>query len=307
MRHALKHRIGDHWFFGTYHEPKAPQAGRRIGYFLINTGHAPRAGHGTLMARIADDLCERGAHVFRIDLPGCGDSPGEVPVKEESFWRYLQTGGFDEVTSELARTLAKQHRIDALVSAGMCGGGVVAIMVADRLPDLVVATLLMEPAFVISETERGKAAGGTEYSATRMPGAQKRLIKGLLPPASWRRALAGKSDYTAHLRTVRTLVSRTLRRARGEDLPADVNIVEVRAYRKMLSRGRPSLALNAEGSGTETVFLTVRDRALPKASRRSLTTCSIPRTNHTFTTPGADDVALDQILRWAHEHNLLHA
>ncbi len=315
MREAITYRGGEAVLFGTYHRPStgsdtAPalrggasaehsSAGtRRVGFLFLNTGHAPRAGHGAFIARLGDALAARGAHVFRFDFPGCGDSPGEVPALEDVFWRYLQTGGFDAVTAELIRWLTRTYQLESIVSSGMCGGGVVAIMAADRCPDEVAGLLLMEPAFTVATTTRGRIAGGAEYSSGRLVGATKQLRKSLLSPKSWWRALSGRSQYAHHIRTVRTWTSYLLRRMRGDDLPADFNRPQIAAYNRVLQR-RPALVLNATDSPTEAVYLTVHRQAVSQSTAKMITLRGIPRANHTFTTPGADDIAVERIMEWA--------
>jgi hypothetical protein len=49
----------------------------------------------------------------------------------------------------------------------------------------------------------------------------------------------------------------------------------------------------------------VHNQALPAKSLSQITLHKIPRTNHTFTTPEADDFAIAHIMRWVEAHGFV--
>ena len=42
---------------------------------------------------MADRLCARGYPVYRFDMPGLGDTDGDLPEYHETYWRYVEAGG----------------------------------------------------------------------------------------------------------------------------------------------------------------------------------------------------------------------
>jgi hypothetical protein len=94
MRHAVQLSIAAGHLFGTYHEQPAsgyrPEV--RPGLVLLSFGQQPRSWVGDLGVAIADRVALAGYPAFRFDMPGLGDSPGDLPVHLEVLWRDIQTG-----------------------------------------------------------------------------------------------------------------------------------------------------------------------------------------------------------------------
>ena len=126
----------------TEHVPLEPGG---LALLLLNFGHVARSGVGDLAARTGDALSAQGVTTLRVDLPGLGDTPGDIPADEAAFFRAVQRGDHAALAAELARDLRARSGARAVVVGGLCGGGVTAIYAADRAPSDVDGLLLIEP------------------------------------------------------------------------------------------------------------------------------------------------------------------
>jgi len=89
MRKCIQFELGGQWLRGTCHEPS--KSGR-VGLLFGNSGWLPRSGRGDLYAHLADALARDGYWTFRFDMPGLGDSDGDVPADPAELFNIFQTG-----------------------------------------------------------------------------------------------------------------------------------------------------------------------------------------------------------------------
>jgi pimeloyl-ACP methyl ester carboxylesterase len=87
----------------------------------------PRAAHGDAAVYWATSFAELGYPSFRVDLPGIGDSIGDVPTE---LLAYTTAGGYERVAAELADQIAARCELAGVVMLGQCGGGISAIFAA---------------------------------------------------------------------------------------------------------------------------------------------------------------------------------
>ena len=101
---------------GTYHRASNEQAGvqkpGRLGVIFLNSLSLPRTATGDSSAEWADALAECGYPCFRVDLPGLGDSEGDLPADLLS---YINGGGFAPAASSEPRTATCLRSISASV------------------------------------------------------------------------------------------------------------------------------------------------------------------------------------------------
>ena len=140
MREAISASHDGRLLHGTSHI--GPAAGD-VGILFINSGTLPRSSRGDLYAHLADALAERGFKSFRFDLPGLGDSQGEVPGEFVEFYEVVQEGAYADCIAALARDMRKRYGLKAIVLAGICGGAQTSVFAAAKNKGEGVAGLIL--------------------------------------------------------------------------------------------------------------------------------------------------------------------
>jgi hypothetical protein len=267
---------------GTVHAPKDAGPGR-VGFLLLNAGPAPRAGNSDLSVRLGDRLASLGAYAFRFDLPGLGDSEGELPERTSSFWREVQRGRNDVPALELGRKLKAAFQLSGLVGGGLCAGAITAIRAADRDPGVFSGLLLLEPSFRVEPESRASLTGET------------RLIRrGLL-------YLVAGGRVTRMLRPLRPLFLRCLAFEGGHSLPVDQDPELVECWRRTLARRVPTFLAMAQAGDREHPCRRILDE-LPPYRRRAVTDLTVAGSNHLFTWGDGLDAVLRGAARWAESY-----
>src|ERR1700735_785372 len=112
---------------GTYHPTPDPDGNSPIGVLFVSAGVAPRAAPGDSAVHWADSLAKLGFPAFRFDLPGLGDSDGDLSAKEIDFDSLVNEGAFGPVVSSVADQLADRFSLRGVVVIGHCAGAVTAL------------------------------------------------------------------------------------------------------------------------------------------------------------------------------------
>ena len=268
---------------GTAHLPPKGSAATKssadLAFLFFNAGHVPREGHAGTIARVADRLAASGFPAYRFDLPGLGDSPGEIPAGLEDFFFSVHDGVFGPAALQIARAVVPRSGCSRLVLGGLCGGAATALLVADEAPEIVAGLVALEPEFV------------------RPGGVTPQDVKGKLTNrGSWLRMLTGHSQYSDRLRFVSAvilpLVGRWL-------LPAEANRVLVRSYRALVRRRIPCLIMLAEGKPRELFYDQLNKLLFRGKPGRHVSSIPIPNTNHIFTSGGAAERIVREVGDWA--------
>lgn len=260
--------FGERRLVGTAHLPEAGAA--RVGFLLLNPGPAPRSGNSDLSARLGDRVAARGGAVFRFDLPGLGDSEGELPERIPQFWREVQRGRNDGAALELGRRLRSGFGLRRLFVGGLCAGAITSMRAADADPGAFDGLLLLEPSF--------------KLDAEFVPKVAEDPLKRAL------RVLAG-------LRPLRPLLSRCL----GEILPRDADAELVATWRRVIARRRPIFLAMASARGREHLCQRLL-ATTPSYRRRFLTELAVEGCNHIFTWGDSLEAVLEAATRWADGH-----
>ncbi len=220
---------------GTYHrrrypegayssEPTSSEAGR-IGLLFLNSLSIPRTATGDSAVYWADFLAQRGYPAFRLDLPGLGDSCGDVPNELLDF---INDGGFGPITASKTKELVQRFGLSGVVIVGHCAGAITAVHAAAACPECK-GLVLMDPYFHLQKASRPKVRQELSDWARRSK------LGGLF------------SNIYDVVRDIRLLFLRN-------SPPGNANFPLLGRWRQVASAGLPILLLKAPGlktSGTQ--------------------------------------------------------
>jgi alpha-beta hydrolase superfamily lysophospholipase len=265
---------------GTYHRShgsrSGPQAGlgteNCIGVMFLNHGFLPRTAPGDSAVYWADSFAKSGYPCFRFDLPGLGDSGGDVPTHMLDF---VNGGGYATILSATLKELVERFSLSGFVIVGHCAGAVTALYTA-AVSEECRGVVLTDPYFYLT---RESANGRKLRLREIMLGIE------LSQWASWSRLGALASDIYYRLKYIRLLVRRN-------KPPRNANLPLLRCWNAVASAGMPILIMKApvlEGRGIKPSVgeFDYLDHLQVLSGRRSnITVKFVEGTNHAF----ADDV-----------------
>ena len=209
---------------GTYHKSKDAEGGRepgpkRVGILFLNSGFVPRASSGDAAVYWAESFAQCGYPSFRFDLPGLGDSEGELPARRLDFARLVNGGHYAPVISTIAENLTERFHLSGMVLVGHCAGAVSAIYAAGA-SERVRGVLALDPYFFREEPDRTQLRQKLSFWVTH-------------------NKMAGQlSKIFARLKKLMLLVRR------GTP-PGNANLPLLRCWRRLASAGMPILILSA--------------------------------------------------------------
>ncbi|MBZ4399378.1 hypothetical protein OWM54_01715 [Myxococcus sp. MISCRS1] len=297
MRELVQLDVKGHRLWGTYHPP-APGTRRSVGVLFLNPGHVPRSGHGGLSVLAADRLASKGFACFRVDLPGLGDSAGELPETTAELYQHVCQGGFVEVASAVREELQRRFGLRGLLMGGLCGAATTALYLADQEPEGVPGLFMFEPEFYLSEQEASAVGEGDVTEAA--PGRLKRVTSKLFSYWGWMRMLTRENEYARLFKYVPFPRQKLLDLLMDWDsLPAVANVPLVRAWQRVVRRGQPVLVMTAEGKLRDVFFDRIHRSALADLPHPNLSRVRLRGTNHIFTTGGAIEACVAELARWA--------
>lgn len=162
---------------GTYHKPYderlcsyLDRAERdRIGVLFLNPWYPTRAWKGDSAVYWAESFAECGYPSFRLDLPGCGDSEGNLPSELANF---INRGGYASLVATQIKEVTERYKLAGVVIMGLCAGAVSAIFAASVSLECK-GLVLMDPLFNLPEAARSNrreqfATFVSQHSLSRM-------------------------------------------------------------------------------------------------------------------------------------------
>lgn len=237
MREALTIRVDGLLLHGTSHIGPARKA---VGVLFLNSGSLPRSSRGDLYAHLADDLSEEGFPCFRFDLPGLGDSQGEVPSEYAEFYELVQEGEFAGTVVRLVKDLRQAYGLSGFVLAGICGGAQTSVFAAAKERDACIAglALLDMPFFLYrrSPVPAAQASGGSRLARLRSG-----IARGKARFRDWVLAQKWEPQATKVYYGLKKITSR----ANGNALPPNTNMPLLKALTGLLENGMPALMVTA--------------------------------------------------------------
>ncbi len=220
-REVISVNVGGNRLWGTYHRShrakRASSAGpgevNRVGVLFLNPGFLPRASPSAVYW--ANSFAKCGYPAFRFDLPGLGDSEGDLPDKMLNF---VSAGGYAPSLSAIIKQLVERFSLSGMVIMGLCAGAVTALYTAAATKECS-GVVLMDPYF-------------------NVPQDRLKIQNELSQWATWTRLGAMASEIYHRLRYVRLFLSRNR-------LPRNANVPLLRCWKQLTSAGTPILVLKA--------------------------------------------------------------
>jgi pimeloyl-ACP methyl ester carboxylesterase len=150
---------------GTFHRPRTSSSGsepgastrNRIAVVFLNSLSLPRAATGDSAVYWAESFADCGYPSFRLDLPGLGDTAGDIPSELLNF---INAGGYASITSDTIDQLVERFDLLGVVLVGHCAGTVSAIYAAAACAGKCKGLVLLDPYFHVPQAIRPKLRQG---------------------------------------------------------------------------------------------------------------------------------------------------
>ena len=271
---------------GTLHRPpnrlfRPRTAGnaRIPGILFLNSLSLPRAATGDSAVHWADSCAERGYPSARFDLPGLGDSAGDISTDLLDF---INAGGYASIVAANVKDLMERMGLSGVVIVGHCAGAASALYAAAASKECR-GLILMDPYFHLPQMIR--------------PMVRTKLSK-------WARStrIGGvASDVYDRLRKLLLVV-------RGEMPPGNANLQLLNCWKQVASTGMPILMLKAPGlkaAGTKPRVgqFDYLKHVLKLAGNKSEVTIKlIEGTDHSFANRVGRAAVRQQIGNWLEKH-----
>jgi pimeloyl-ACP methyl ester carboxylesterase len=252
---------------GTFHKPHGCNNAeskvdkpKPIGILFLNSLSLPRAATGDSAVYWAESLAGRGYPSFRFDLPGLGDTAGDIP---NELLNFINAGGYARIAGAKVKELVERFGLSGVVIVGHCAGTVSAIYAAAACMSECKGLVLLDPYFHVPQAIR---------------------------PAVRR----GLSDWALHSKTGRILSnlydrSRNIRLLlRGNAPPRNANLPLLNRWREVSSTGLPILIIKAPsrkatGTGHRVGEFDYLKHVLNLAGRKSQVVVELVQsTDHSF-------------------------
>jgi pimeloyl-ACP methyl ester carboxylesterase len=209
---------------GTFHKPHGCNHAeskvdkqKPIGFLFLNSLSLPRAATGDSAVYWAESLAGRGYPSFRFDLPGLGDTAGDIPIELLNF---INAGGYARIAGAKVKELVERFGLSGVVIVGHCAGTVSAIYAAAACVFECRGLVLLDPYFHVPQAIRPAVRRGLSDWALR---------------SKTGRILSNLYDRT---RKIRLLVRRNAP-------PRNANLPLLNRWREVASTGLPILIIKA--------------------------------------------------------------
>jgi pimeloyl-ACP methyl ester carboxylesterase len=210
---------------GTFHRPRTSSSGlepgastrNRIGIVFLNSLSLPRAATGDSAVYWAESFADSGYPSFRLDLPGLGDTAGNIPLELLNF---INAGGYASIASAKIDELVQRFHLLGVVLVGHCAGTVSAIYAAATCAGKCKGLVLLDPYFHVPQAIRPKVRQGL---------------------SDW----ALKSRFGGTLSNIYDRVRDALLILRRNALPRNANFDLINRWKQVASTGLPILFLKA--------------------------------------------------------------
>jgi len=289
MREAVTLRIEGLLLHGTSHTHPAPKG---LAVLFLNSGSLPRSSRGDLYAHLADDLSMEGFPCFRFDLPGLGDSQGDVPNEYAEFYEFVQEGGFAGTVVRLVKDLRQAYGLSGVVLAGICGGAQTSVFAAakERGAGIAGLVLLDMPFFLYRHSP---VAAAQAPSRSLLGRARSGIAGGKARVRDWVLAQKWEPQATKIYYGLKKITSR----ANGNALPPNTNMPLLKALAGLLEDGMPALMVTAHPPIPEPQSFDYIGHIAARAGDR-LEHARIEGTTHSFVENGGAEAVRAAVSAW---------
>jgi pimeloyl-ACP methyl ester carboxylesterase len=271
---------------GTYHDVPRKTTGstgpdKRIGVLFLNPLSTPRSFIGDAAVYWASSFAAQGYPSLRIDLPGLGDSYGEVP---KDLLTFINDAGYAAIAAANVKEFSERFGLAGVVIYGHCAGATTAIYAASACKACK-GLIITDPYFNTANMLTPKLSAGIVHCA--------------------RRTKVGEVLRAAYAR---------LREARKKQdnstLPGNANVKLVTHWKELVSSGLPILVCkSAEPAGAlgssklRASMCDYLEHITSFAGHRSrLSLRTIEGTNHSFADRVGRAAIREHSEAWLHEH-----
>jgi pimeloyl-ACP methyl ester carboxylesterase len=229
-------------------QTQEPDAGK-AGVLLLNSGFLPRSAQGDLLAHLADKIADAGFSAFRFDLPGLGDSEGDLPEDAVTFVRSVEKGILAPFASSLAAELVELYNLDKIVMGGLCGGGITALFGAAAFKgSRIGGVFMLDPIFNLVQVQepqfqkKSRASRWKESWLIRMKAVYEELRVWILS----QRLSAPLQKIYGRVKAARNLRRTSSARPLSQGLPKEANLKLIQSFERLKAAGLPMLVITAQ-------------------------------------------------------------
>lgn len=305
MRSIIEKRIDGCRLVVTMHHPAEDARAEpriRVGIIFFNSGFLPRTAAGDLFVHLADEFAAEGYPSFRADLPGLGDSEGDLPADTQNLFAALTRGSHGRAAGLLSSELVQDHKLHGMILAGLCGGAVTALFAAMGEGRAACRGIIqLDPSFVLVpplEIAATCKPGGT-MAAQRAP---RRRARDAYAKArvAFLQTRIGEFTHRAYsaVKPALVFVPKLVRRLRGPRVPANANLRILNGWIDLLRGGMPMLTFMAgdQAKRTEKFDYLARINAACRTSRHKVVW--IPDTTHSFVEGSGKSRTARECITW---------
>ena len=253
--------------------PPAEEPVQGTGVVIVVGGAQYRAGSHRQFVQLARFLAEAGFPVLRFDLPGMGDSPGDLPSFENTAPHIAAAiDGFQQCCPAVQR----------VVLWGLCDGASASLLYVDASHDPRIVGLALLNPWVRSEVSLARARVKHYY------------WQRLREPDFWRKLLRGGVGWGALRKLGQNIQS-------ARDRGSAPTGFQDRMARGWLAFGKPILLLRSERDLTAQEFVEHANagaRWQDWATKSALSNVSIEQADHTCSTPSSRQAVEQETLTW---------
>jgi len=253
--------------------PPAEKPVQGTGVVIVVGGAQYRTGSHRQFVQLARFLAEAGFPVLRFDLPGMGDSPGDLP-------------SFENTAPHIAAAIDgfQQHcpAVEQVVLWGLCDGASASLLYVDASHDPRIVGLALLNPWVRSEVSLARARVKHYY--------WQRLGE----PDFWRKLLRGGVGWGALRKLGQNIQS-------ARDRGSAPTGFQDRMARGWLAFGKPILLLLSERDLTAQEFVEHANagaRWQNWATKSELSNVGIEQADHTCSTPSSRQAVEQETLKW---------
>jgi pimeloyl-ACP methyl ester carboxylesterase len=270
---------------GTYHDVPRRTTGsngpeKRIGVLFLNPLSTPRALIGDTAVYWASSFAAQGYPSLRIDLPGLGDSYGEVA---KDLLTFINTGGYAAIAAAKVKEFSERFGLAGVVIYGHCAGGTTAIYAASACKECK-GLIITDPYFNVANMLTPKLSPGM---------------------VDWAR----RTKVGEVLRAAYTRLREARKKSGNGTLPGSANVKLVTHWKQLVSSGLPILVVRSgEPAGASCSRLRAGtfdylEHITSFAGQRSrLSLHMIEGTNHSFADRLGRAAILEHAKFWLRKH-----